>query len=110
MRAARTGAAGFWSLIIVVAIGAIHQARGRPRRDETRHIWISPGRFHRMKGLIRRTDLNALVRLGCLTRHARRAAIDAVRVTTETQFVFMHGFVDYRAARTDSSDAGNRSG
>lgn len=49
VRTFRPAAARARSLIAIVAIGAIHEARNRLRREQARHIGIFASGFHWMK-------------------------------------------------------------
>src|SRR5262245_40963187 len=87
VRAVRAASAGLRSLVVVVAVRAIHQARGRPGRDQTWHMRIFAGTHDWMERLIRRTEFHARVRLRRLTIDQRPTALNAVRVAAKTKFI-----------------------
>src|ERR1041385_4291673 len=110
MRAVRSGASGLDALVVVVAVGAIHQTGGGPGRDEAGDISVLAGGFERMEGLIGGLELQPFVGLGNLARQSRRAAVEAVGVATEAQLEFARDRVGNRAGGIDSFDAGELAG
>lgn len=88
MRSIRPGAARLCPLVIVMAIGAINATSSGQRGKQAGHIGILPNRFHRMIRLVGRVKLKPLVSLDDLSVHMRGSASNAVRMASETEFVF----------------------
>src|SRR5207249_2214009 len=57
VRAVRAAASGFGSLVVVVAVGAVHQAGGRPGSDEAWDIGVLAYAFDWMERLIGQIEL-----------------------------------------------------
>src|SRR5579864_6743834 len=110
MRTIGPGAARGGTLVAIMAIGAFHQARSRPRRDQAGNILIFAGGFNGMKRLIAQTELKALVRLRQLPVYPRRAACDAVAMAAEAQFVLLAGGLHHGAAGIYAGNVGRRLG
>jgi len=94
VRTFRAGAARAGALVVVVAVGAIHPAAGRPRRDETGHAAVPPDGFDGMERAIAGLKFQAGIGLHELPVHFGRPAPDAVRVTAEAKLVFIGHRID----------------
>jgi len=83
MRPIRAGPARCRALVAIVAIGARHQARGRPGRQQARNIAIFSHCLDRVKRLVRNPKLNPLIGFLDLAVHSRRPARYAVAMAAK---------------------------
>src|SRR5678815_4120181 len=89
--------AGLRSLIVVVTIGALDEARRSVGREQAGNVGILPGARHRMKGLVCRIKFLARVRFGDGPVDLRFTARKAVRMAVETKFIFVRYRFYWRA-------------
>ena len=88
MRSVGTDPICIRSLVVVVAISAIHAAGGCPGCEQAWHIGVFADSLDRMIGGIHGIELQTLVRLEELPIDPRRTARDAIGVAPEAEFVF----------------------
>src|SRR4030095_5502416 len=98
MRSVRAGASGSGTLVIVVAIGAVHATAGGPGSQQTGHGGIAANGFDGMEGGVGGMELEAGVGLNELAVHFGGAARDAVGVATIAELVFIGHAVNGGAA------------
>src|ERR1051325_9470767 len=97
-------------LVVVMAIGAIHQARRGPGREQARDVCVFADGDD---GMVRRVDdveIEARVRFDNLPGYARGTAIQAVGVAAETQLILLGERIHGRAGGANAGQSGETAG
>lgn len=91
------GAAGFDSLIVVMAVGAVNPGGGGERGKQTGDVCIFADRFDRMIREVGWVELKAFVCLDNLPIHMRGPAPDTVGMASEAKLVFGNHRIYHRS-------------
>src|ERR1043165_9329809 len=88
VRAARSCAAGAWSLIVIMTIGAGHRAGSRPGSDEAGHIRILANGLNGVERGVGSCEFVTLIGLHKLACQLGGAAAKAIGMATVAEFGF----------------------